>query len=375
MEANCADDSGLAAMSRVAQTEPELIVLLRRRHGERAVADAQRAVLDVEDSATGAALERIQVLERGTTTSYVVKRISPLGDWLARATDDRQMREYQLAVGGIFAELPAGVASATIGAARTRDGAVILMRDVSHGLPRTRDTLLTDEQVRRTMQALASVHSTCRDLPNKRAASLGLNTLERWLTPLAPRTARREEDRAPRDGVTPLILPGWAAFAALAPDAWRIIEPLLDDPVPLARLLRRFPATLVHGDAKATNVAVEDDCVVFLDWSTTTAGPGALDVAWYVCINALRLPFPRDDAIEIYRAERERLGQLCTSGESWQRELRLALLTSTMRLGWQKALGATIGDPVRREREREEVEYWAAAALNARALLDVSDVR
>jgi hypothetical protein len=345
--------------------EPELRALLERRHDASAINAAKRELLVPADSATGAALERIVVREAdGHVARYVVKRLMPLGDWLARATDDRDMREHQLVASGLFDALPAGVGVASLGSAQLANGgAAVLMRDVGEQMPTSGDTPLTHEQLRIAMVGLARLHAAFATFPAQRAAQLGLTTLERWLTPLAPRTGYREAAHIPRDNVTPLILPGWRAFADLAPDTWALLAPLLEEPTPLADALRQLPATLVHGDTKATNLAFEGDTLTLLDWSTTTVGPGALDPAWFVCINAGRLPVSKAAALEQYRAERAHLGVLPASGEAWERELALALLTSTMRLGWMKALLA------QRSGDMREVMYWAAAALAARRWL------
>ena len=345
--------------------EPELRALLAHWHAIAAIDAAARAPLVPADSATDAALERIVIHDAdGRMARYVVKRLTPLGDWLARATADRHMREHQLAASELFNNLPDGVGVASLGSVLLADGrAALLMRDVAQQIPAAGNSSLTRAQLRLAMNGLARLHTHFAGMSAARTAPLGLQSLESWLTPLAPRTARREASHVPRDRFTPLILPGWRAFAALAPDAWALIEPLLDDPTPLANALRQLPATLVHGDTKATNLAFEGQTLSLLDWSTTTVGPGALDPAWFVCINAARLPIMQTDVLELYRAERARLGTLPANGAAWQRELALALLTSTMRLGWLKALHA------QRDGDLAEVTYWAEAALAARQWL------
>jgi hypothetical protein len=347
--------------------EPELRVLLAQRHADDVLAAAERVPLVPDDSATGAALERITLRDAdGCVTRYVVKRLTPLGDWLARATDDRRMREHLLAASGVFDALPPGVGVAALASTLLASGgAALLMRDVAAQIPPAGNVPLTPAQLGAAMLGLARLHTACADFDETRAEQLGLVTLERWLTPLAPSTALREATRVPRDQITPLILPGWDAFAELAPDAWQLIAPLLDEPRPLADGLRQLPVTLVHGDTKATNLAFEDNdqTLSLLDWSTTTRGPGALDPAWFVCINAGRLPVTKAAALELYRAERARLGALPADGDAWERELALALLTSTMRLGWQKALRA------QSDGDTSEVRFWADQALAARPWL------
>jgi aminoglycoside phosphotransferase (APT) family kinase protein len=171
--------------------------------------------------------------------------------------------------------------------------------------------------------------------------------------------------------VTPNILPGWQAFESLAPAAWTIVERVFDRPERFAERLREFTPTLVHGDAKFANFAILEDRVVLLDWSTTTAGPGALDLAWFLCINAAKLPLSKADTIELYRREREKAGVLPAGGAAWDQELSLALATSALRLGWLRALTATRGPDDRRAWGLEEVHYWSQRLIDALPALEL----
>lgn len=353
----------------LAPLEPEIAAIFASLRGQPSLDTLERAPLVSPESATLAPLERVSLDVDGQRARYVVKRITRLGDWLSRATDDRLIREHQLAASGLFAALPAGVASATIASTSISQGAAIIMRDVSAGLMPPGDARVSPAQLHVSLNGLAAMHAQFAGFPDERAQRIGLNRLESWLTPLSPATARREATRHPRDPFTPLIDPGWAAFASLAPRAWDLIGPLLDDPRPLANALRRHTPTLVHGDAKAANFAIEDDALVLFDWSTTTVGPGALDLAWYLCINAHKLPCSKTEAIEVYRSARARLGVLPHAGDEWERELALALLTSPMRLGWLRAYSAVNAAGERSERDRREIEYWAGRALAARYLV------
>jgi hypothetical protein len=244
------------------------------------------------------------------------------------------------------------------------------MHDVSPALVPPGDDPIDIEQLERSLRALGLLHSRFYGFPARLLAGLGLCTPMQWLTLLAPATAEREAETTPRDPVTPSILPGWDAFARLAPDAWAVVEPLLTDPLPLVRGLRHCPDTIVHGDAKVGNLGFTADRVILLDWGLTLRAPGALDLGWYLAVNSARLPVSRDDAIEIYRAARSDHGRLPASGEPWERELALSLLAGTLRLGWAKALGASSDDAATSVRERAELDYWSDAALAARGWLD-----
>jgi hypothetical protein len=351
--------------------EPELIAFLEQRHGSGAAAAVERGAMQSVDSATGASLERLVL--PGTldgAVRYVVKRLRPKGDWIGRATNDERMREYRLAAGGIYRALPADIGTALAGAVELAGGgAALVMYDIGPALVPPGDDPVSEEQLTRSLRALARLHSTFYGFPARLMAGLGLATPMHWLTLLAPATAEREAATLPRDPVTPHILPGWEAFQRLAPDAWEVVGPLLADPLPLVQALRACPDTFVHGDAKFGNLAFTEEQVILLDWSQTFRAPGALDLGWYLAVNSARLPVPRDDAIECYRLARAELGRLPASGEQWERELELALLAGTLRLGWAKALGASSDDPATQAREHAELDFWAGAAVVARGWL------
>jgi hypothetical protein len=351
--------------------ESAITTFLEQRHGAGALAGIQREVMTSVDSATGATLERLVL--PGTlegAVRYVVKRLQPRGDWIGRATNDERMREYRLATDGIYPALPSGISTANAGAVELPNGAALIMYDVAPALVPPGDAPISEEQLTRSLEALARLHSTFYSFPARLMAGLGLCTPASWLTVLAPATAEREAATTPRDPVTPHILPGWDAFARLAPDAWAVVGPLLADPMPLVRGLRACPDTLVHGDAKLGNLGFTGEQVILLDWSLTLRAPGAIDLGWYLAVNSARLPVPREAAIETYRAARVEAGRLPSSGEQWERELALSLLAGTVRLGWAKALGASSDDPATSAREQAELAYWSSAALTGQRWLE-----
>jgi hypothetical protein len=352
--------------------EPELIALLEQRHGSGAAVTVERKVMTSVDSATGASLERLVL--PGTldgAARYVVKRLSPKGDWVGRATNDERMREYRLAASGIYRTLPAEVGTPVVGAvALAGGGAALVMYDIGPALVPPGDDPISEEQLTRSLRALARLHSTFYGFPARLLAGLGLATPMHWLTVLAPATAEREASISPRDPVTPHVIPGWAAFQRLVPDAWAIVEPLLTDSLPLVQALRACPDTFLHGDPKFGNLAFTEEQVILLDWGLSLRAPGALDLGWYLAVNSARLPVAREEAIECYRAARQELGRLPASGEQWERELALSLLGGgTLRLGWAKALGASSDDPATQSRERAELDYWAGVAVAAQRWL------
>ncbi|HZI37448.1 MAG TPA: phosphotransferase, partial [Acidimicrobiia bacterium] len=100
---------------------------------------------------------------------------------------------------------------------------------------------------------------------------------------------------------------------------------------------------LLHGDWKAGNLGTgPDGRTILLDWAMPGRGPVTTELAWYLAINAARLPHPYEEAIAAYRRSLERQG--IDTGGWWERQLGLALLGAVVQLGWDKALFATADD-------------------------------
>src|SRR5688500_218665 len=96
------------------------------RHGDDLA--IQRVPLLSVDSATGSDLELwAGTAAAGERHNYVVKRLRPGGDWIARATNDERMREHAIAAGGIFRSLPATITTAVVGTARAVDESALIM--------------------------------------------------------------------------------------------------------------------------------------------------------------------------------------------------------------------------------------------------------
>lgn len=343
--------------------EPEVTAFLERHHG-----DERSGIPEPLKSIALAADGRIERLtvpsSTGCPTRYVIKRLQPLDGWIARATRDDRMREHQLAASAIPSAFPAGIGHAILHSALLESGGVaIIMRDVSSSLASSGDGILTAEQATRLLESLARLHSTFYGFPARLLSSIGLCPLGAWLTLFRPSKSLREPS-APTGSVPAMLIPGWQSFARLAPGAWSIIEPLLENPQPLVSALRDCPDTLLHGDVEARHVAFDEDRIILLDWSLCTRAPAALDLAWFLANSATALQLQIDDAIEIYRAERARLRRLPATGEQWERELALALLAGTMRIGWALALGTESDDDTVRARSLSSLGWWATAAID-----------
>lgn len=175
---------------------------------------------------------------------------------------------------------------------------------------------------------------------------------------LSPTTARREQGP-----LTALILRGWERFAELVPaDVGEAVLGLAGRPEPLAAALAGFPHTLIHGDLKLGNLGLAPGRVVLVDWGTQTGwAPPAVELAWYLAINASRIDAGKDELLDDARA--------VAGARHDEGALRLALLGGLVQLGWDKALQASEHpDAAVRAREADDLAWWVGrsrAALEA----------
>lgn len=122
-------------------------------------------------------------------------------------------------------------------------------------------------------------------------------------------------------------------------DTAKVLFALLDDPTALLAALGEAPHTLVHGDRKAGNLGEHaDGRTILLDWGEVPGEASPLaDLAWYLSLNAARLPESKDHTIDTYRRSLEAHG-VSTTGW-WDDLLALELLATMVQFGWEKALG------------------------------------
>lgn len=297
---------------------------------------------------TGASIERVRTADG---RQLICKHIQPAQDWLMQATGD-DGRLFRLWERGVFDCLPVGVDSAIEAVEETADGWVVLMRDVTDALvwpgahPGAR---LPRDTSRRITRAAASLHEAY-----KGTAIDGLCPLVDKLAFLTPSVTRSIEVNP----LQALVFTGWERFAELAPsEVSEAFLGLLERPGRVAAALNGYPQTLLHGDLKVANIAIEGETAVLLDWGTLTGmGPAACDHAWYLAVNGSAIDASLDDLLA------DTASVLAPDDRP---ALPLALLGALLQNGWEKGLGATHDDPVRRAREAEGLSWWCARAAEA----------
>ena len=270
-----------------------------------------REPLKNTDSKSGAALERVVI----DGTSYVVKHFAER-DWLADSSHDDSCRAVGLFEDGVYAAVDLDTHAAFI-------------------------------------DAMSALHARFWEAP----PATTYMSLAGSYDMLSPRRARLErESFGDRSDVLRAVPVGWARVADEAPEAWRAVAGLLDEPAPMVAAMLRAPRTFLQGDWKMGNLGRRaDGRVVLVDWDRPTIGPAVYDLAWYLSVNCDRITESKDDTIARYR--RGLHGRGVVTDGWWDEQLALALLGSFLQLGWSKA-----GQP-------DELGWWAERAVDAAARL------
>jgi hypothetical protein len=267
-----------------------------------------------------------------------VKYLHVDDDWIMRSTGDLAGRPVTVWRTGILDRLPPcidhGVVGAATGLGRNGWGAALLMRDMSPWLVPEGDGPVPLDQHRRFLEHMATLHASFWGWHD----TVGL-------TPDLHRFAEFSDDNMILEGtrgwpdlVPRLIVEGWARYPSVAPGVADAVLALAADPTPLAEALRSCPRTFLHGDWKMGNLGSHPDgTTVLLDWAVPGEGCPTVELAWYLALNAARLPESKEDSVETYRAALESLG--VSTASWWDRALDLGLLAGSVWFGWEKALG------------------------------------
>ena len=322
---------------------------VRRRAVARSVADlvgdGTRSTMTPGDSTSGARFEWVVIAgER-----HVLKHQNVADDWLMRATGDLGRRYVALWEYGILDRVPDVIDHATVGCAFDGRAGAVLLRDVSAGLLPAGDEQLTIGQHRRFLDHMALLHATFWGWRDQ----IGLTPLANRYLAMTPAVAAAEAALGSTAQVPPLLSVGWSLLPAVAPALAAAVLPLLDEPSALLTALGQVPHTFVHGDWKAGNLGEHPDGrTILIDWGEFPGEASPLaDLAWYLALNAARLPEPKDDTIVTYHTALERHG-VSTAGW-WDDAVALELLATMVQFGWEKALSGP----------GPELDWWESAAL------------
>lgn len=289
-------------------------------------------------------LREIWAQAEGGRVRLILKEFQPKRDWVMRLTHDTLTREAMLFVHGIYAQMPPGIVVPVIAAARNRDTWATLMRDVSAELV-TPDRMVEVADARVLLENLAALHAHFWNRAELQNPALGLSSLYDFLTILAPARVQAEMEAGRAHPVLEMAVRGWKQFDESAPtDVREIIHMHQASLAPLMQELDAMPRTLVHSDYKLDNLGIARrpsglpdrsvPATVMLDWQDATRGAGVMDLGYFLALNARRLPFSNEEAMQIYMRAIGARGQWVT-----RRQIEIGLLAGgALRLLWLMAL-------------------------------------
>ena len=295
------------------------------------------------DSKSGARFEPVVLGGQ----SLILKHLHVDDDWIMRSTGDLTGRAIEVWRAGILDALPECIDHAVVGAAsglgRNGWGGALLMRDVASHLVPEGDEPVSLAQHLGFLDHMAALHGAFLGWSD----TVGLTPATHRYLEFSPHCVRFEAATGWPDAVPRIIMDGWDRFAPLAGELAGPVADLLVDPEPLVDALGTCPQTLLHGDWKMGNLGtLPSEQTILLDWAVPGQGCPPLDLAWYLSLNAARIPQPKQDAIDAYGASLERHG---VRTDGWfERAMDLALLGAVVWFGWEKALGGP----------GPELEWW-----------------
>jgi hypothetical protein len=259
----------------------------------------------------------------------VLKQTSIHSDWIMFSSADHQCRSVTLWQYGLLDQIHPQVKHEIIGCARDGEGWAILMNDLT-GCFYSWDKPIPPERVPVFLDSLARIHATFWNHQGLKDTRLGLCDVATLIGQTSPTVAKRYVN----DGLG--VLPTWVH------DGWQVMEDILDPDVftqmknlmenlePLLDALSRYPATLLHGDYRADNLAYPNYPAV-MDWQEASYALMTIDLAWFVLQDFGRENIGQTEIIKYYRRQLETHLHQRFDDTDWQAMLDLGFLVNALR--------------------------------------------
>jgi hypothetical protein len=309
-----------------------------------------REVVRPFDGKSSSSFERLTIDGDG----YFLKRLSPATDWIMRVTGDHVHRPYLVWQAGVMDRVPPCIDHAVV--AMELDGAgddtvcSTLMRDVGAHLVPEGDAVVSTAQHEAFLEHLAQL-SVC--FWGFEDTIGGLTTMVDRLRFFHPDNVARELAVADPPGPIVAADAGWKALPERSSFLSQLAHGVWAQPAVLTEPMDATPKTFLHGDWKMGNLGSHPDGrTILLDWAYPGAGPACWDLAWYLALNAARLPESKEAAIARFCQAFEAQG--VETGSWFERQLDLCLIAIVVTFGWEKALG-----------DEAELRWWEEQAAEA----------
>ena len=296
---------------------------------------ADHEVVDPDDGKSGSRFAKVVI----DGEPCFVKSVSYESDWIMRVMHDHDQRTFLIWKAGIMHQAPECIDHTVIGMTLDGEGdsavLTMLMHDVAdHLVPEGHD-VVPEAQHLGFIDALAQLSARFWGWDDP----IGLCTLEERICAFAADNIVDELARVEPSPVLVVADEGWQRLPERAPALAALVAEHHRDPRVLADALRSTPQTFLHGDWKMGNLGMHPDGrTILLDWAYPGTGPACWDLAWYLSLNAARLPISKEQTVEAFRDALERHG-VDTEGW-WERQVDVSLLALAVMFGWEKAVGS-----------------------------------
>jgi hypothetical protein len=290
----------------------------------------------------------------GEHASFVLKRTRLDEDWTACRTGDEKGREALLLSERALAAVWEVFDCPYVAFAAEPGEIGLLLRDLTPELLPDARVPLSDPQEDALLGALARLHARFWD---RRAPAVEwLVRPSQYCELLAPAVAADPAALAMLSAPLRDPVPrGWAsALSRLSP----VVAHRLSCPgVEWERTWTDLPRTLLHGDVKVANFALgADGRVAAFDWALAGTGPCAIDVGWYLAVNASRLTGSKEKMLLQYRVLLESALGWRLPERMWVTLEDVAVVSGARMLLWSKALALESARPG----APEEWDWWVS---------------
>lgn len=317
-----------------------------------AITHAEWSIVSPAHSTSGSTFHRVST-NHGTGPIFLLKHMSVDSNWIMRATSDVLCREVHIWQSGILDRLPPSVGHPYLAAVLDDGQYTLLMWDVTSNL--IDEGSLQQANNEMILHSMADIHAKFWEYEHEETTTRALCTVPQLFACFSPDVDTLKQSRR-------MPWPWNRLFRWLGEDMAEEVHSLLLNPQRLATVLKPFPRTLVHGDLRIENLALESRPVTRLtifDWQLAAIAPAAVDLAWYIGSSASLLLATKEDCIAVYQS---RLRKALTDRfheESWNAQLALAFLGGFLRIG--SSLVARIETEDERklsEQSVAELEWW-----------------
>jgi len=299
---------------------------------------------------SGSAHENIVLkFENGKTTSLILKHIYPSQDITIWRSGNIGTREVMLLDDKEMAEVWNIFQSPCIAYAIEDNISALLMHDVSKYLfPDVREAILP-EQEDLILQKLAQMHAYYWQ--HNILSKTWLANQDIFFSFFNPLALAEEKARGRKHPLFDLVQNGWDLARQLLPAD---IRDFILDP-PIEKMTEGLVKTLIHGDSKLANFAImPDKKICAFDWTMTASASPAIEIGWYIALNASRLARSKEEVMNLYREFLQTELNFTIENKTWIQMVNVAVLTGAETLLWNKALNLQKNIPG----AKEEWNWW-----------------